>query len=47
MLKSMNIHFNSLSASVLLIRVTFANSLEPDQARLSVGPDLDPNSLTF
>ena len=24
----------------------FANSLDPDQARQNVGPDLDPNCLT-
>ena len=40
--------FNSLPTrgdfSCLLI--TFANSLDPDQARQSVGPDLDPNCLT-
>ena len=26
--------------------ITFANSLDPDQASQSVGPDLDPNCLT-
>ena len=26
--------------------ITFANSLEPDQARHNVAPDLDPNCLT-
>ena len=26
--------------------ITFANSLDPDQARPNVGPDLDPNCLT-
>ena len=26
-------------------RVTFANRLDPDQARQAVGPDLDPISL--
>ena len=31
--------------SILLI--TFANSLELDQAQLNVGSDLDPNSLTL
>ena len=25
---------------------TFANSLDPDQARQNAGPDLDPNCLT-
>ena len=41
--------FNSLPArddfSWLLI--TFANSLDPDQARHFVGPNLDPNCLTL
>ena len=27
--------------------ITFANSLEPDQDRQNVGPDLDPNLLTL
>ena len=33
----------------LLVRllITFANSLDPDQARHNVGPDLDPNCLTL
>ena len=26
--------------------ITFANSLDPDQDRQNVGPDLDPNSVT-
>ena len=26
--------------------ITFANSLDPDQAIQNVGPDLDPNCLT-
>ena len=26
--------------------ITFANSLDPDQDRQHVGPDLDPNCLT-
>ena len=25
----------------------FANSLDPDQARQNVGPDMDPNFLTL
>ena len=37
--------FNSLSTMGLLM--TFANSLDPDQARQNVGPDLDPNWLTI
>ena len=36
---------NSFLASHLLI--TFANSVDTDQDRHFVGPDLDPNSLTF
>ena len=27
--------------------ITFANNLDPDQARQNVGPDLDPNCLTL
>ena len=27
--------------------ITLANSLDPDQARQNVGPDLDPNCLTL
>ena len=27
--------------------ITFANRLDPDQARQNVGPDLDPNCLTL
>ena len=40
--------FNSLPASSLFRHqlITFANSLDPDQARQNVGPDLDPNCLT-
>ena len=29
------------------LRITFANSLDPDQARLSVGPDQDLKGLTL
>ena len=41
--------FNSLLASGALchLLITFANSLNPDQDQHSVGPDLDPNSLTL
>ena len=38
-------HFNSLPASVVG-QITFANSLDPDQAGRFVGPDLDPKCLT-
>ena len=27
--------------------ISFVNSLDPDQARQNVGPDLDPNCLTL
>ena len=42
------IYFNSLPASgdFCHLLITFANSLDPDQARQNVGPDLDPNCLT-
>ena len=40
--------FNSLPASdnFCHLLITFANSLDPDQARQNVRPDLDPNCLT-
>ena len=38
---------NSLSTTKCRLLTTFANSLDPDQARQDVGPDLDPNYLTL
>ena len=40
--------FNSLSgiSDFCHLLITFANSLDPDQTRQNVGPDLDPNCLT-
>ena len=40
--------FNSLPAisDFCYLLITFANSLDPDQARQHVGPDLDPYCLT-
>ena len=40
--------FNSMPASgdFCHLLITFANSLDPDQARQNVWPDLDPNCLT-
>ena len=40
--------FNSLPASdnFCHLLITFANSMDPDQARQNVGPDLDQNCLT-
>ena len=35
-----------LTLCPLCLLMTFANSLDPDQARQKVGPDLDPNCLT-
>ena len=40
-----NIFFASSNFCRLLI--TFANSLDPDQDRKNVGPDLNPNSFTL
>ena len=39
---------NSLQArgDFCCLLIAFANSLDPDQARQNVGPDLDPNCLT-
>ena len=31
---------------ICCLLITFANSLDPDQAQQNVGPDLDPNCLT-
>ena len=41
---SQRVVFNSLPASgnFCHLLITFANSLDPDQARQNVGPDLDP-----
>ena len=40
--------FNSLptSSDFCHLLITFSNSLDPDQARHNVRPDLDPNCLT-
>ena len=40
--------FNSLppSGNFCCLLITFANSLDPDQAQQNVGSDLDPNCLT-
>ena len=35
-----------LFACLCPLLITFANSLDPDQARHNVGPDMDPNCLT-
>ena len=36
-----------VSGNFCRLLITFANSLDPDQARQNVGPDLDPNCLTL
>ena len=40
--------FNSFptSSDIYHLLITFANSLDPDQAQQNIWPDLDPNSLT-
>ena len=35
------------SSDFYCLLITFANSLDLDQDRRNVGPDLDPNSLTL
>ena len=35
------------SGDFCCLLITFANNLDPDQARQNVGPDLDPNCLTL
>ena len=40
--------FHSFSASgICHLLITFANSLNTDQARQNIGPDLDPKCLTL
>ena len=46
----LNLEFNASLASggdLCHLLITFANSLDPDQDRLKVGPDLDPNRFTL
>ena len=35
------------SSTLRHLLITFSNSLDPDQARQNVGPNLDPNCLTL
>ena len=43
-----NWHFmGPLFACLCHLLITFANSLDPDQARQNVGPEMDPKSLTL
>ena len=54
-LKDNNLYFYILYQYLILaasgefchLLTIFANSLDPDQARQNVGPDLDPNCLTL
>ena len=39
-------YFFPARGDICCLLITFANSLDPDQARQNVGPDLDPNCLT-
>ena len=39
--------FLTLCLLVCSLLITFANSLDPDQARRNVGPGLDPNCSTL
>ena len=36
-----------IACDICRLLITFANRLDPDQDRQSVGPDLDPNGLTL
>ena len=36
----------ALVAATLILLITFASSLDPDQDHQQVGPDLDPDHLT-
>ena len=41
------LHSLPASSKFCCLLITFANSLDPDQARENVGPDLDPSCLTL
>ena len=41
------INYFLASGDLCCLLITFANSFEPDQDRQNVGPDLDPNCLSF
>ena len=41
-----DIHMMRFCITQWPLLITFANSLDPDQDRPSVGPELDPNRLT-
>ena len=43
----MSVNSFSSSGDFCHLLIIFANSLDPDQAQQNVGPDLDPNCLTF
>ena len=45
-IQSFVIFHHKLFAFKCRLQKAFANSLDPDQARQKVGPDLDPNGLT-
>ena len=45
-LRSFVFNFLYASGDVCHLLITFANSLDPDQAQQNVRPDLDPNCLT-
>ena len=40
-----HLHLNTRLSFTSLLLITFANSVDPDQAWQNVGPDLDPNCL--
>ena len=42
-----SVNTSPASGDFCRLLITFANSLDPDQARQNVGPDLDPYCLTF
>ena len=42
-----NCHLLPVSSDLNCLLITSPNSLDPDQARQNVGPDLCPNSLTL
>ena len=44
---NITIGYTATAGHLTRLLITFANSLDPDQARQNIGPDLDPKCLTL
>ena len=45
--RMLHVHYFPTSGDFCCLLIIFANSLDPDQARQNVGPDLDANCLSL